>query len=494
MTYGNAPLPLRPLSIRSLAIWATAALLLGCTFALAGLAGIYVAIAFAVVFVFAAVVARYPAPVMGAAIWFLALFPYTWGIQTGVVPKLFGDESLLLLYLAVFPFLYLFTERLWRHGFDTLYIVLVVFVFTQALPFTVAKDLVAWRNFCETYVLGALLCVLFLQESSNSDAEPVATSIVWVTLIIALMTIVERIVQRNPIMEHQVDILYLSPEIARITEGVYRPYTTFFHPSEAGTFMALGVPFAVRKWVQRKSWFSLLVLLIVAAGFFVNNTRGVWMGLAVATLLVVSRAWLVLFAITPVALAVGSLSYLIFKNTPFMQRVTDPNDLFSRFEYWILAVKMIVAHPFIGVGHMQFKTLYLDYVQDTSNLAHLDMAKVAVADNMYLTTAVEHGLLGILTLLGLLFLGAVILKRYRNALLAKGLIRQASFVRCSQMALAIYAATGFFADLNQFTRATKYVFILVGMGVGVGARYVTLTSNAASIATDAQPVMRLSAD
>ena len=456
MTYGNAPLPLRPLSIRSLAIWATAALLLGCTFALAGLAGIYVAIAFAVVFVFAAVVARYPAPVMGAAIWFLALFPYTWGIQTGVVPKLFGDESLLLLYLAVFPFLYLFTERLWRHGFDTLYIVLVVFVFTQALPFTVAKDLVAWRNFCETYVLGALLCVLFLQESSNSDAEPVATSIVWVTLIIALMTIVERIVQRNPIMEHQVDILYLSPEIARITEGVYRPYTTFFHPSEAGTFMALGVPFAVRKWVQRKSWFSLLVLLIVAAGFFVNNTRGVWMGLAVATLLVVSRAWLVPFAITPVALAVGSLSYLIFKNTPFMQRVTDPNDLFSRFEYWILAVKMIVAHPFIGVGHMQFKTLYLDYVQDTSNLAHLDMAKVAVADNMYLTTAVEHGLLGILTLLGLLFLGAVILKRYRNALLAKGLIRQASFVRCSQMALAIYAATGFFADLNQFTRATKY--------------------------------------
>ena len=190
------------------------------------------------------------------------------------------------------------------------------------------------------------------------------------------------------------------------------------------------------------------------------------MGLAVATLLVVPRAWLVLFAITPVAFAAGSLSYLIFKNTPFMQRVTDPNDLFSRFVYWVLAVKMIVAHPLIGIGHMQFKTFYLDYVQDTSNFAHFDIAKVPVADNMYLTTAVEHGVLGVLTLLGLLFLGAVILKRYRNALLAKGLIRQASFVRCSEMALAIYAATGFFADLNQFTRATKYVFILVGTGRG----------------------------
>ena len=64
---------------------------------------------------------------------------------------------------------------------------------------------------------------------------------------------------------------------------------------------------------------------------------------------------------------------------------------FSRFEYWILAVKSVVTHPFIGVGHMQFKTLSLDYVQDTSNLAHLDMAKVAVADNMYLTTAMERG-------------------------------------------------------------------------------------------------------
>ena len=49
MSHGNALLPLRPMSIRSLVIWATAALLLGCTFALAGLASIYVAIAFAAV-------------------------------------------------------------------------------------------------------------------------------------------------------------------------------------------------------------------------------------------------------------------------------------------------------------------------------------------------------------------------------------------------------------------------------------------------------------
>ena len=197
---------------------------------------------------------------MGAAIWFLALFPFSWGIQTGVVPKFFGDESLLLLYLAVFPFLYLFTERLWRHGFGTLYIVLVVFVFTQALSFTVGKTWLRGVTFAKRMFWARFSVFSFCRSRSTATRSLLPHSIVWVTLIIALMSIVERIVQRNPIMEHSIDILYLSPEIARITEGVYRPYTTFFHPSEAGTFMALGVPFAVRKWVQRKSWFSLLVL------------------------------------------------------------------------------------------------------------------------------------------------------------------------------------------------------------------------------------------
>ena len=103
-----------------------------------------------------------------------------------------------------------------------------------------------------------------------------------------------------------------------------------------------------------------------------------------------------------------------------MQRLTDPNNLYSRFVYWSLAVKMFVAHPILGVGHMQFGKVYLDYVQDLSNVAHFDIGKVSVADNMYLTTTVEHGALGLATLIGVFVAAALLLKSFRTRLLALG--------------------------------------------------------------------------
>ena len=481
-----------PTLLLSLATWTTVTLLVGCTFALSGIAGIYAAIVLASLVVFGAVAAKCPAGVMAAAIWCLGLFPFSWGLQTGVLPKLFGDESLLLLYLAVFPFLYLFTMRSWLHGFSALYVVLAVFLCTQALSFATARtDLVASRNFLETYVLGVLLLVLFLQEVSNANPETIGTSVFWITVFIATLSVVEAIVQRNPIMERSTDIPYLSPELARITEGVYRPYVSFFHPSEAGTFMALGVPFVLRGCVYRKAWLSSIALAVVTAGLIINATRGVWFGVAIASLFLIPNARVILSAIIPIGAITGVISYLAFKTSPFMQRLTDLNNLYSRLESWKVAVKIFIAHPLIGVGHMQFKEVYLDYVQNLSNLAHFDIGKIFVADNMYLTTTVEHGSLGLFTLLGLFVFAAALLRKSRMRLLASGLTTEASFVRCSELALVIYAATGCFADLNQFTKATKYVFILVGLGLGAGGRYVRSMHSATKVVADKDTLMRV---
>lgn len=478
MSHENTWQRLRPDSLLFFAAMTALALVAGCSFALSGIAGIYVATALALLALFTTVAAKYPAPALAVAICFLGLFPFPWGIQTGVLPKIFGDESVLLLYLMAFPLLYLVTGREWQKGFSTLYLVLVAFVCTQALSFTAGQDLIAVRNFLETYALGALLLVLVLQETANSNSETIANSVVWLTVAIAALSILERVVQRNPVMEQATDMIYLSPELARITEGVYRPYVTFFHPSEAGTFMALGVPFAVRRWMQRRSWLSLLGLATIAGGLFVNATRGVWFGVAIATLLLVRNAWLILAAITPIAAVGGTIAYLAFQATPFMQRLTDPNNLYSRFVYWSLSLKIFAAHPILGVGHMQFKSVYLDYVQDLSNVAHFDIAKVSVADNMYLTTTVEHGALGLATLIGVVLAAALLLKSFRTRLLALGRVQEAGLAQCALQALVIYAATGCFADLDLFTKATKYIFILVGLGLGAGARYAVAGNDA----------------
>jgi hypothetical protein len=455
----------------SLAFWAMLAVLLGVVFTLTGLSGIFGFAALAGLIVFGAAAAKFPAPVMGMAICCLGLVPFNWGLRSALMPKLFGDEVLLLLYLATFPFLYLFTKRSWQTGFGGLYTVLAVLLGTQAISFVVGSDPVAARNFVETCVLGALLLVLFLQEGSQTDVEVVGKFVSGLTVTIAALSILERIFQWNPLLEHTRDILYLSPGIARITEGVYRPYATFFHPSETGTFMALGVPFVARSWIQHRSLASLLGLTILAGGFFVNGTRGVWVGIAFAAFLQLKNAWLLLSAAFPVAALGGWIGYVAFQHSPFMQRVTDPEDLYSRLEMWNIARKIFIANPWIGVGHMQFGAVYLDFVQDLSNLAQFNISRVYVADNMFVTTVAEHGFLGLASLVGFLVFAGVLLRRVRRALSRSGFDSQAMFVRCCELALIIYVVSGCFADVQQFTKATKLVFILVGLGLATGARY-----------------------
>jgi O-antigen ligase len=460
------------LSIARWTPWLPVSLVLGCVLALSGLPGLYACVALATLVVFGGVAARFPMQVMAASIWCLGLFPFNWGL-TGMFPKLFFDECLLILYLLAFLPLYLLASREWQPGFGALYAVLATFVFLQLLSLVAGTDLIALRNLLETYALGALLLVVYLQEAASSSRhEWIGGAAVWVTVVLAALSVIERVTQRNPIMEQNTGIFYLSPQLAQITEGVYRPYVTFFHPSEAATFMALGVPFAVRRWRLQRSYASMFPLAVVAAGLLVNATRGVWFGVAVALILMARRPLLILLSAVPVA-GIGAMAgYAVFGSTPFMQRLTDPNNLYSRFVYWSLGIKVFASHALIGVGHMQFKKVYLDYVHDLSNVTHFDIAKVSVVDNMYLTTLAEHGLLGFLSLAGLLIFLYVSLGRMGRKLLEVGMPAPASLVHCCQLALITYAATGCFADVNQFTKATKYLFILVGLGLGTGARYL----------------------
>ena len=462
-----------PTHTTSVIAWAAAAVLLGCIVALSGLPGLYAIILLATLIIFAAIALRFPALTLGASLWSLALVPFSLGITTGVLPKLFGDEALLLLYLAVFPVLYLARSRTWHTGFRFLYGMLALFVFAECISMLAGSDLVAFRNILETDVLGALLLVLFLQESANAKhTEFITDSVIWLVVLIAALSIIERVIQRNPLLEHNPTFAYMSPEIVHLTQGVYRPYVSFFHPSETGTFMALGVPFVLRRWTQRHSFISFAMLAILAGGVAVNATRGVWVGVAVALLLLARRPWLIVVSAIPILSVSALVTFFIFRTAPFMQRLTDPNNLYSRLVYWMLALKVFAYHPAIGIGHMQFKNLYIAYVHDISNTAHFDISKIFAIDNMYLTTLVEHGMVGLIALVATLIFLGVSLGKLRKSLLKSNLPEIASLLRCSQLALITYAVTGCFADVHEFTKVTKFIFALVGLGFGIGASHL----------------------
>lgn len=471
------------LKLSSLGLWVTATialgLFLGAVFALTGVGGIFASVVVPSLVVFAVVAAKFPIPLMGCSIAWLALCPFTWGVQTGLFFRLFADETPLLLYLAVFPFLYMFTARVWQPGFGALYGILLALVAALALSFASQVEFVAYRTFVSTYVLGALLLVLVLQEAANSNAEAIGRYIVWITVAIAALSVVERILQRNPFVEHTP--LYISAELVRLTQGVYRPYVSFFHPSETGAFMALGTPFVVRSWLNGRSWGAALAVCTVAIGLFVNGTRGVWFGLFIAALLaslVVRRAWLWISVTVPVLAAGAWIGYLAFRNSPFMARLANPADLYSRLETWRAAAQIFLSHPLLGVGLGNFRQAYSNYVQDVN--------RVFTADNIFVSTAVENGLVGLLALLGFLTVALVSLRRTRLQLHNRGLTARASFVRCVELGLIAYIAIGCFADIQEFRKVTKYMFILVGLGLAERVRYGVAIRRAAPPENEAE--------
>ena len=463
-----------PIRFRTVVGWLTVALVLGCMAALAGLPLLYGFMGLTLLVIFAGIVTHYPAAVMAASVWALALCPFSLGIETGVLPKVFADEILLLAYIAILLPVYWKTTRVWQTGVSKYLLIVAGFVFCQCLSLLIRTDLIAFRNLLETYILGPMLLVVFLQEAANTDCDEFfSKAVVWLTVLIAVLSVVERVLQKNPILERmelEGGFQYLSPQIVAITEGVYRPYVTFFHPSETGTFMAMGLPYAIRGWMRQRSWLPAVQILLIAAGLGVNATRGVWVGAVLSLLLLARRPIMIVVSTIPAVGLGGFLAYVALKSTPFMQRLSDPNNLLGRFIYWQLGAEVFSDNKIFGVGHMQFQKLYLDYVHDQSEIAQISITQIRVIDNAYLTTLAEHGIVGFVGLIALFICTGILLKRFRTRLLDLGLVRQASLVQATQLVLVIYAVSGFFADVNEFTKVTKFFFILVGFGLGTAMR------------------------
>ena len=188
--------------------------------------------------------------------------------------------------------------------------------------------------------------------------------------------------------------------------------------------------------------------------------------------------WVLLSAIVPLAGIGAWIGYTVLEDSPFLQRLTDPKDLYARFEYWQIAFRIFAVHPLIGAGHMQFGQVYLNYVQALSGLASFDISTVSVADNIFITTLAEHGILGIVSLVVFLVFSGMLLSRFRKRMSLAGLTAQATFIRCSELALITYVVTGLFADVHLFTKATKFLFILIGLGLAEGVRHSGLAGSA----------------
>ncbi len=417
------------------------------------------------------VMTRYSNFVLGMLIALIGLSPFFFSVRAiPGLPKLYGDDGVLL-YLVYMVMAYMFMEnKRFRLGDPKVLFTMVVFLAAAAMSFMLEPVAeAAGRNFAETFVLGFLFYFVFLNETTEDNADLFFRFIAATTVCITAYLYCEVAFQTNPIItklaKHFLEeFKYLDPEMHRVTGAFYRPYAMFFHPSEAGTFIAMGLPFVFYSVRKSPPLLGYGLVLFVLGGIVVNYTRGVWIALAMSFFLCnfkMFRRYAPILAVTG-ALALVTV-YFAMEDTPFGRRIFDPTNLYNRLFYWKIGLNMFVEHFPFGCGHMNFENNYLDFVHTATPPPGLDIHQLFVADNVILTTMVEQGLLGVTALIGLY---AAIVSRVISARRQAVPKDPASGLRQQVIihALLIYFFAGLLADVQLFAKASKLFFIVAGMG------------------------------
>jgi len=218
----------------------------------------------------------------------------------------------------------------------------------------------------------------------------------------------------------------VGPQAFVLLDRFMRAYGTFAQPNPYAGYLGYLAPVALSlalcgalRWRQRRRpsdlWIGLVCTATAAAlivGIGVSWSRGSWLGLAAASLLVLglharrAAASLVAgFALLALALLVFGVSWLpeaitarlgdlgayIAGPDPAHTEITDANfAVLERLAHWQSGLRMFTDHPWLGVGIGNYAATYSSYA-----LPHWYQA-LGHAHNIYVNLLAETGLLGAL--------------------------------------------------------------------------------------------------
>ncbi len=184
---------------------------------------------------------------------------------------------------------------------------------------------------------------------------------------------------------------------ARLLSG--RAFSLFVYPNVFAGFLAMLIPIGLvqvlsaTRPMARWGWGSLLVLLLV--GLFSTQSLGGWIAAALGVGLFYSllsetyslhpkNRWAMGVWITGILLLLGGLWLVL--NHRGMGAAWD--GWAQRWEHWKVALRMLRAHPFLGIGPGMFGAEYSVYATVPGQYARF-------AHNAWLQVAAETGMLGL---------------------------------------------------------------------------------------------------
>lgn len=194
---------------------------------------------------------------------------------------------------------------------------------------------------------------------------------------------------------------------------LFRPDIGVGNPNDFAAMANLFVPIAFYLMLERRlRWVRLLCfvcLLATLAGMIVCASRGGFLGFAAAIVLVIwhsarrMRNLVIVGALLiPMALAPFSPIHRLLRPNR-----SDQESTAIRMELWKSGLRMIRAHPLLGVGLGNFKVLSSDY-------GGPELKKAGMAHNTYIEIAAETGLPGLLAFLAILYFSFRTLERIRR--------------------------------------------------------------------------------
>jgi putative inorganic carbon (hco3(-)) transporter len=199
---------------------------------------------------------------------------------------------------------------------------------------------------------------------------------------------------------------YIGNKLPFIPEGIYERFIVLvsdsIHPNVMGGLLAILIPISLGLLVFH--WRGLgrfelvtvsLVLMVTAFVLFLTKSRGAWMGVFAAVLLIVlllyMKSWKKLFTITLISIVglyfVASPSFIdSFLRSDVIGGVDGRVEIFSR------SILMIKDFPFTGIGMGAFAnivdTFYPFFLFSPGQIVH--------AHNLFLQVALDLGILGLI--------------------------------------------------------------------------------------------------
>ena len=161
---------------------------------------------------------------------------------------------------------------------------------------------------------------------------------------------------------------------------------------------AVACAIAAYQW-RAVRWRVLAAVIgcLCLAGTIMTLERSIWISTAAATIIaLLASRWTRRFAL-PVVVGLAAVCALAIFTVPGLhtsvsERLSNPQSLYDRENATQTAVAMIEARPLLGFGWNQFATAHDPYIRESPNIP-LTGTNIVV-HNVYLTYAVELGLIG----------------------------------------------------------------------------------------------------